>query len=199
MTLTHHGRHIPGTTDKDEPVKYRIVDCAGIDECQPCVQDVKKAWTPEMIAERGKTEKNLEREDIQVGKLDINSLAKKPSAVVHPAHYNMYDGIEIIDLAEQMNFNKGNALKYITRAEFKGKEIEDLEKARYYLKKEIKRIKRNSKKKLKKRRGGGLTGPVIIDEIHNFPGFGGPNGVNPLSNIQHNWASPTVTNVYNNG
>lgn len=74
---------------------------------------------------------------------------RRSDAVVHPSHYNMYDGVEVIDLVEQMNFNKGNAVKYVTRAEFKGKEIEDLEKARYYLKKEIKRIKRAEKKAAK--------------------------------------------------
>lgn len=75
--------------------------------------------------------------------------ANSTSAVEHPAHYNMYEGVEIIDLVEQMNFNKGNAVKYITRAEFKGHEVQDLEKAVYYLKKELKRIKRKAKKKAK--------------------------------------------------
>lgn len=70
-------------------------------------------------------------------------------AVEHPSHYNQYDGLEIIDLCEQMNFNRGNAVKYITRAGFKDsdKEIEDLEKARFYLKREIKRLKRKEKRK----------------------------------------------------
>ena len=55
------------------------------------------------------------------------------------------------------------------------KEIEDLEKARWYLKKEIKRIKRLEKKKLRKKRGGSFSGPIIIDEIHNLvPGIGAP-------------------------
>lgn len=175
MTLTHHGHHIPGTTTKDEDPNVQKTHCAGPDECQPCTRDAENAWYPEMIAKRkAEEDKPLGREDINIGKLNISDLAKKPSAVVHPPHYNMYDGIEIIDLAEQMNFNKGNAVKYVTRAEFKGKEIEDLEKARYYLKKEIKRLKRIEKKKLKKKRGGVFTGPIIIDEIHNMPGFGGP-------------------------
>lgn len=63
--------------------------------------------------------------------------------VDHPLHYNTYQGLEIIDLVEQMNFNRGNAVKYISRAGIKDPttEIEDLEKARWYLDREIKRIK----------------------------------------------------------
>ena len=66
--------------------------------------------------------------------------------VNHPSHYTAYKGLEIIDLAEQMNFNKGNAVKYIARAGLKGgpeKEIEDLEKARWYISREIDRLKGN--------------------------------------------------------
>lgn len=63
--------------------------------------------------------------------------------VNHPAHYNQYKGLEIIDLVEQMNFNRGNAVKYIARAGHKSPEttVEDLEKARWYLDREIQRLK----------------------------------------------------------
>ena len=185
MTLTHHGHHIPGTTTKDEDTDVKEIHCAGPGECQPCTRDAENAWYPEMIAERKKAEEAespLDREDLNIGKLDVRNLMpsgkkRTGSAVNHPSHYNMYDGFEVMDLVEQMNFNKGNAVKYVSRAEFKGKEIEDLEKARWYLKKEIQRIKRLEKKKLRKKRGGTFTGPIVIDEVHNlFPGIGGPNG-----------------------
>lgn len=39
-----------------------------------------------------------------------------------------------------MNFNLGNAVKYIWRSDLKGKTIEDLKKARFYIDREIKRI-----------------------------------------------------------
>lgn len=60
----------------------------------------------------------------------------------HPKHYNAYKGIEIIDLVEQMNFNKGNAVKCIARAGLKdpSTEIEDLKKAAWYIDREIQRI-----------------------------------------------------------
>lgn len=62
--------------------------------------------------------------------------------VNHPSHYNAYKGLEVIDLTEQMNFNRGNAVKYICRAGLKNEEteIQDLEKAIWYLQREVRRI-----------------------------------------------------------
>lgn len=64
-------------------------------------------------------------------------------AVNSPAHYTQYRGLEVIDLTEQMNFNRGNAVKYIARAGAKDpdREIEDLEKARWYIDREIRRLR----------------------------------------------------------
>lgn len=66
----------------------------------------------------------------------------KPDNINHPKHYTAYKGIEVIDLTEQMNFNRGNAVKYIARAGLKdpSKEVEDLEKALWYIRREIERI-----------------------------------------------------------
>lgn len=63
-------------------------------------------------------------------------------SVNHPSHYTAYKGVEVIDLTEQMNFNRGNAVKYICRAGLKAAEteLEDLRKARWYLDREIDRI-----------------------------------------------------------
>ena len=62
------------------------------------------------------------------------------SAVDHPDHYNQHpSGLECIDVVEHMNFNLGNAVKYIWRADEKGKAIEDLEKAAWYIRREIDR------------------------------------------------------------
>lgn len=61
--------------------------------------------------------------------------------VNHPSHYTSYDGFEVIDLTEQLNFNRGNAVKYILRAGKKEgvSEREDLEKAAWYLERELQR------------------------------------------------------------
>ena len=67
--------------------------------------------------------------------------------VNHPAHYTAYKGFEVIDFTEQLNFNRGCAVKYIARAGMKdptlATEIEDLEKARWYIDREIQRLKRD--------------------------------------------------------
>ena len=62
--------------------------------------------------------------------------------VNHPAHYTAYEGIEVIQLTEQMNFNRGNAVKYIARAGLKSydTEIQDLKKALWYIQREINRM-----------------------------------------------------------
>lgn len=67
----------------------------------------------------------------------------------HPAHYNQYPGVEVIQITQHMNFCRGNAVKYICRAGFKDpeKEREDLEKARWYLTKEIERLTKLEEKK----------------------------------------------------
>ena len=58
--------------------------------------------------------------------------------VNHPPHYtNHPSGIECIQVTEYMGFNLGNAMKYIWRADLKDDLIQDLEKARWYLDREI--------------------------------------------------------------
>lgn len=64
--------------------------------------------------------------------------------VNHPQHYT--DGsIEVLDFIEdkKLNYHRGNAVKYICRAGKKSKEteIEDLQKAVFYLNREIKNLK----------------------------------------------------------
>lgn len=71
----------------------------------------------------------------------------------HPSHYT--DGkIEVIDFIEekQLNFHRGNAIKYIARAgkKNKEKEIEDLEKAAWYINREIQRLEKLKKSKDRK-------------------------------------------------
>jgi hypothetical protein len=64
------------------------------------------------------------------------------SNVNHPKHYNSHaSGIECIEIVRHENFNCGSAIKYIWRRGDKGNEIEDLEKAIWYLQDEVKRLK----------------------------------------------------------
>jgi hypothetical protein len=62
--------------------------------------------------------------------------------VDHPAHYKV-GGIETIDFieAKKLNYNIGNVVKYLTRADHKGNKMEDLRKAQWYLTREISALK----------------------------------------------------------
>jgi len=70
------------------------------------------------------------------------------SNVDHPSHYRKSSGYEAIDVIEawDLGFNLGNTIKYISRNGLKdpSKRIEDLEKARWYLDREIQRILKTS-------------------------------------------------------
>lgn len=58
--------------------------------------------------------------------------------VNNPSHYT-YGKYEVIDVIEDWNLNYrlGNAIKYIARCEHKGNKIQDLEKAIWYIRREI--------------------------------------------------------------
>ena len=75
-------------------------------------------------------------------------LAPERDNVNHPSHYNK-GKIECIDYIQDqdLNFCRGNAIKYIVRAGLKDpeKEVEDLRKAIFYLECEIKKIERDER------------------------------------------------------
>lgn len=68
-------------------------------------------------------------------------------AVNHPPHYggedNPHEAIKVIE-AWGLGFCLGNTVKYIARAGRKGDAIEDLEKARWYIDRELQRLKGKS-------------------------------------------------------
>lgn len=58
--------------------------------------------------------------------------------VNHPEHYTKNpSGIECIEITQWMNFNLGNVVKYIWRCDEKEGRLQDLQKALWYLNKEI--------------------------------------------------------------
>lgn len=75
---------------------------------------------------------------------DCLEVMKKNDKVNHPKHYNADpSGIECIDIVRHRNFNIGNAIKYLWRAGLKedNSDIQDLEKAIWYIRDEINRLK----------------------------------------------------------
>lgn len=60
---------------------------------------------------------------------------------INPSHYRKHpSGIECIEVTRHMNFNVGNAIKYLWRYMDKGDPIENLKKAQWYLDDEIRRL-----------------------------------------------------------
>jgi succinate dehydrogenase/fumarate reductase flavoprotein subunit len=75
-------------------------------------------------------------------KLHGEVVGVQPDPVNHPTHYTA-GGIETIDFieAKKLNYNIGNVVKYLTRADHKGNKLEDLRKAQWYLTREINSLK----------------------------------------------------------
>lgn len=65
------------------------------------------------------------------------------SSINHPEHYNKHpSGVECITIVEHFNFNVGNAIKYLWRMGLKSNNpIEDLQKALWYIQREIDRLR----------------------------------------------------------
>lgn len=68
----------------------------------------------------------------------------KYNTIDHPPHYTS-NGMEAIDVVEafDLGFNLGNAIKYILRAGRKDDVVTDLEKAIWYLSRQIQKIQGN--------------------------------------------------------
>lgn len=75
------------------------------------------------------------------GELIVTGPATEPDPV-HPSHYRLPGGGELLDLIEGMPFCRGNAIKYLFRAGRKegADELDDLRKAAVYVQREIARI-----------------------------------------------------------
>ena len=96
--------------------------------------------TPAPTAEKPQEEPEVQKD---VEQLD---LAQESSAVNHPSHYGGAGQFECIAYIEahDLGFALGNAVKYITRAGKKpgASELQDLQKARWYLDRRIAVVER---------------------------------------------------------
>lgn len=75
--------------------------------------------------------------------MTVKRAPKRSNPVHSPSHYTSHpSGVECIVITEHMTFNLGNAAKYIWRAGLKSVDpIQDLEKASWYLRRELARLK----------------------------------------------------------
>ena len=89
------------------------------------------------------------RPDLKLCKVCYESLAVGEykdllhDPVNHPKHYTSHpSGVECIQITRHMTFNIGNAIKYLWRCGNKDNQTQDLEKAVWYIKDEINRLKK---------------------------------------------------------
>jgi hypothetical protein len=104
-----------------------------VDKYWEAVGEVQKAGlSPERIAEL----------TAQAGKPKARMEGNRGDPINSPTHYKI-GGIETIDFIEAKNldYNLGNVVKYITRADHKGNKLEDLRKAQWYLTRAIETAK----------------------------------------------------------
>ena len=131
-------------------VMYKVKAKAG-------VKKGKKLGRPRKVTEASANLKKLvdeykqakaaKKEDWkQLSLLSSNTPISKADPVNHPAHYKV-GGIETIDFieAKKLNYNIGNVVKYLTRADHKGNRLQDLRKAQWYLEREIWNAEDNKK------------------------------------------------------
>lgn len=67
------------------------------------------------------------------------------SDAINPDYYKFSNGVELIDISENLTSNAGQAIQYIARASRldganKGSQVEDIEKAIWFCRREIKRL-----------------------------------------------------------
>ena len=120
------------------------------DETSFDIDCTQKYWRDELLScwEEFRKENNLPEDCVTDAWFtvinDNDEEIKMNDPVNHPSHYT--DGkIEVLDFIEdkKLNYHRGNAVKYICRAGKKDptKEAEDLEKAVFYLNREIQLLK----------------------------------------------------------
>lgn len=74
----------------------------------------------------------------------LKALNPESDMVNNPTHYQHPSGIEVIDITRHESFLRGNVLKYVLRAPYKGNEVEDIKKALKYLTWELERLEKQS-------------------------------------------------------
>jgi hypothetical protein len=122
--------------------KPSYADLPSKSDCDDCAGQVEKVENMLNSASKVRAVPRIFSEPQQVQEL------QKSDLVNHPSHYTD-GGIETIDFieAKKLNYHIGNAVKYLSRAGKKGsskvEEIQDLDKAIWYIRRRIEQIDKN--------------------------------------------------------
>jgi len=116
--------------DRDAPLDVVSCICGMWSTHIQSPPSIKDAWDSHLADELAKIP----------GVYQMREYFAPADPVNHPPHYTSHpSGVECITITEHMGFCIGNAIKYLWRADEKGNAIEDLEKARWYIDREIRR------------------------------------------------------------
>lgn len=98
----------------------------------------KKVPSTQRVLQWDEIKKPMQEVARMVHAVTSNTSIHQADMVNSPEHYKV-GGIETIDFIEAkgLSYNLGNVVKYVTRAGHKGDRKQDLEKARWYLTREI--------------------------------------------------------------
>jgi len=115
---------------------YSRVNDLHVIRCNNCLTTLKGLFQDEVTREWNKPSAQREATSAAAATPD-----KAPVSPINPGHYRSHpSGVECIEITRHMNFNIGNAIKYLWRHGQKANAVEDLKKARWYLDDEIKRL-----------------------------------------------------------
>ena len=121
-----------------------IVATTGLMHYFGCDEKMRQQYMKEINESNAKRDGGKRFKSEAVDKNFKKKTEGKNDIIEHPAHYTQ--GIECMDYIEshKLNYARGNIIKYVTRAGLKdaSKEVEDLEKARWYLDREIELVKK---------------------------------------------------------
>lgn len=95
----------------------------------------------ELIALQKQIREEIREKDLYGGQKVMKQILDR-EMVNHPDHYQG-NKMEVIDIIEdyELGFNLGNTIKYVLRADKKGNKKQDLEKAKWYLERELSKFK----------------------------------------------------------
>ncbi len=95
----------------------------------------------DLIALQKQIRKEIQEKDLYGARKVMKEITER-EMVNHPDHYQG-NKMEVIDIIEdyELGFNLGNTIKYVLRADKKGNKKQDLEKAKWYLERELSKFK----------------------------------------------------------
>ena len=104
-------------------------------------EEIFQARRSELLALQKQIREEIREKDLYGGQKVMQQILER-EMVNHPDHYQG-NKMEVIDIIEDygLGFSLGNAIKYILRADKKGNKKQDLEKAKWYLERELSKFK----------------------------------------------------------